>query len=56
MKFVTGLARYLCLQNYKPEDIMILTTHKDQISEISKVLLDLKEYHDLNLMYYYFNL
>lgn len=34
-----GLARYLCLQNYKAEDIMILTTHKDQVYEFMKVFL-----------------
>lgn len=39
VKFVIGLARYLCLQNYKPEDIMILTTHKDQVNELTKVYL-----------------
>lgn len=37
VKFAIGLARYLCLQNYKPEDIMILTTHKDQVCELVKV-------------------
>lgn len=37
VKFAIGLARYLCLQNYKPEDIMILTTHKDQVYELVKL-------------------
>jgi hypothetical protein len=37
VKFAIGLARYLCLQNYKPENIMILTTHKDQVYELVKL-------------------
>ncbi|VVC44294.1 Hypothetical protein CINCED_3A013372 [Cinara cedri] len=36
LKFIIELARYLCLQNYKPEEIMILTSHKDQVHELIK--------------------
>ncbi|XP_050438211.1 NFX1-type zinc finger-containing protein 1-like [Adelges cooleyi] len=35
-KFLIGVARYLTLQNYKSEDILILTTHKNQIHQIVK--------------------
>lgn len=53
-----GLARHLCLQNYKPEDILILTTHKDQVNELNKVQLKInfkiifqKNYYNIFILF-----